>query len=60
MTESGEGMTERGRHDEGKRFGRDYKKSLFYGIWAAIAAAIWSKKAEIRAAFTRNRHLRPF
>lgn len=40
-------------HDEGRRFGREYKKSLFYGIWAAIAAAIWGKMAEIRAAFTK-------
>lgn len=29
----------------GRRFGRDYKKSLFYGIWAAIAVAIWGRKA---------------
>jgi hypothetical protein len=47
-------------HDGGRRFGRDYKKTLFYGIGAAIAAAIWGKRAEIRAAFARNRHLRPF
>jgi len=47
-------------HDGGRRFGRVCKKTLFYGIWAAIAAAIWGKRAEIRVAFARNRRLRPF